>query len=127
MKRHERKAIEQIRENTERLLLAIRDGRATGELPDDLANGVGWMMLGLWQRDGSKAVHWDVDCDCGVLRLEANGYPEYEVPLNQVRTAEGVLRWLDHLCGKTWVTLDVLREFIVKSVELHNQPTHTRT
>lgn len=114
-------ALERIRKRTESNLDALRKGRSTGEIPEELGNGVVWLMLGMWRRDESSSVHWIADSDSGVLRLVAEDCPPHEVPLLQVGTAEGVLECVVSLAGKAWATVAILSEFIGAAVELHGK------
>jgi hypothetical protein len=37
---------------------------------------------------------------------------EYNISLSECTTHEQILRWVYHLCGKTWMTPPVLERFI---------------
>lgn len=64
-----------------------------------------------------------VEEDCIVINIEAvmgredgetrMGDPKYQIPLRRIKTAEEILAWIDHLCGKTWVTTELIDRLIV--------------
>ena len=40
------------------------------------------------------------------------GYADYEINLDMIRTESDLLGWIQHLCEKTWMDTDLIREFI---------------
>jgi hypothetical protein len=40
------------------------------------------------------------------------GYADYEINLDMIRTETDLLEWIQHLCEKTWMDTDLIREFI---------------
>ena len=49
--------------------------------------------------------------------LDVYGSIVYEIPLNQTKTLEEILKWSVHMSRKTWSTTESLREFIDISCE----------
>jgi len=41
------------------------------------------------------------------------GHVHYDIPLRQLATADGVRGWVEHLQCKSWVTRQMLRDFVV--------------
>jgi len=44
---------------------------------------------------------------------------KYEVPLSECDSYPGILRWVEHLSQKSWITLPVLMRFIYLAREHH--------
>lgn len=44
----------------------------------------------------------------------------YSIELNRCDTHDKILHWVSHLCEKTWITPDVLRDFIRVATKYHN-------
>jgi hypothetical protein len=47
--------------------------------------------------------------------LSINGPSQYEIALSRCATAEAILQWVRHLSEKTWVTTEIIEQFVVVS------------
>jgi len=47
-----------------------------------------------------------------IFPMPTNGQ-QYPVPLNECQDSHGILRWTKHMSEKTWVTSEMLRQFMV--------------
>lgn len=44
---------------------------------------------------------------------------DYEIDLARCKTENEILHWVQHLCGKTWVTTEMLSHFISLACQHH--------
>ena len=56
-----------------------------------------------------------VDRARGVFTFK--GFEDYEIDLDEIRTEKILLKWVLHLCGKTWISGEMLGEFIEEVAE----------
>lgn len=45
---------------------------------------------------------------------------EYPIPLSECTDANRILAWVDHLCGKSWMTVEAIEAFIAHAARHHN-------
>jgi hypothetical protein len=45
---------------------------------------------------------------------------EYNIPLNKCNTLEKILGWVIHLLEKSWVTKEIVNEFIETALKQNN-------
>ena len=65
------------------------------------------------------------DEECGYITINAM-YP-YEIQLSRIPDRESLLQWVSHLSGKTWMTRELIREFIRRVGEIKGWNIHHRS
>ncbi len=58
-------------------------------------------------------------CRSGRICLHGGGY-EYWIDSDRCDTPEKILAWVLHLAPKTWVTAEVLRQFVQLATSINN-------
>ena len=71
------------------------------------------------QKELNKKVY--IKKRCIILNI---GY-EYVIELNRCNTEAKLLHWIHHLLGKSWMTLEILENFIEKVAGYHNLDIHS--
>ena len=60
-------------------------------------------------------VHFDVTDSTSYIDIETReGYDDYFIELDRIKDDSEILGWVNHLCGKTWMTTWKVRQLIDK-------------
>lgn len=65
------------------------------------------------------------DKEYGYITINAL-YP-YDIQLSRIQDRESLLQWVSHLSGKTWMTRELIREFIRRVCEIKGWNIHHRS
>jgi hypothetical protein len=64
---------------------------------------------------------------CLTLRWGHWKHAPYDIPLSDLQTERGILRWTYHLAGKTWITREMLDDFMRTALEVSGINIHAES
>lgn len=56
-----------------------------------------------------------IEVDEAYLTIKVDEHYQYEISLDRINNAVKILQWVIHLTEKTWMTTELMRQFVIAS------------